>query len=158
MPANPISSSAPVCYGMRIRLRHVFTGAFLKAVTQKYSHEKSSKQPIIGAVQTPDSDVLWLVKGRTNEVPTFRQGQVVKKGDVIRLEHVTTGFNLHSHAAPAAITKGENEVTGFTNGGSGNGDPNDDWTLEPNVGESWLEGEPVRLVHFNTRRMFDNVL
>lgn len=39
--------------------------------------------------------------------------ELVKNGDLIRLEHVPTGRNLHSHREPAPVTKRHHQVTGY---------------------------------------------
>ena len=53
----------------------------------------------------------------------------MKCGDVIRLEHVNTNKNLHSHKVQSWITKrGTEEVSCF--GRDGRGDQQDDWVIE----------------------------
>lgn len=39
--------------------------------------------------------------------------QKVRHGDMIRLEHATTGRNLHSHDEHAPISKNHMQVTGY---------------------------------------------
>lgn len=39
--------------------------------------------------------------------------ELVKNGDLIRLEHVPTGRNLHSHREQAPVTKRHHQVTGY---------------------------------------------
>lgn len=53
--------------------------------------------------------------------------QIVRSGDLIRLEHVSTRRNLHSHKEQAAITKKHYQITGY--GENGTGDANDVWKL-----------------------------
>ena len=38
---------------------------------------------------------------------------LLKHGDLVRLEHKTTGRNLHSHREPAPLTKKHLQVTGY---------------------------------------------
>jgi dolichyl-phosphate-mannose--protein O-mannosyl transferase len=54
-------------------------------------------------------------------------GLPVKCDDVIRLEHVNTAMNLHSHNFPSFITDSQ-EASAF--GNNGYGDNNDNWKLE----------------------------
>lgn len=58
-----------------------------------------------------------------DEVPQF-----IKSADMIRLVHVATKKNLHSHEYPAPVTEGENEVTCF--GTEEMGDDGDHWYIE----------------------------
>lgn len=53
----------------------------------------------------------------------------LKDGDVIRLVHVETQRNLHSHPISAPVTKSDNEVSGYGNS-SFVGDSNDYWRVE----------------------------
>ncbi|KAJ8941353.1 hypothetical protein NQ314_010416 [Rhamnusium bicolor] len=48
-------------------------------------------------------------------------------GDLIRLEHIATKRNLHSHKEQAPITKKHYQVTGY--GENGTGDANDVWRI-----------------------------
>ena len=54
-------------------------------------------------------------------------GQPITCGQVIRLEHMLTGRNLHSHEIPSPLS-GNNEVSAF--GDEGQGDTGDNWTIE----------------------------
>ena len=54
-----------------------------------------------------DENNVWLIKKFEGE-PNTEEGapiELVKSGDWIRLEHVPTKRNLHSHRDPAPITK-----------------------------------------------------
>ena len=51
----------------------------------------------------------------------------MKCGDPIRLEHIQTGKNLHSHDVRSPLSH-MNEVSGF--GTNGEGDLGDDWVAE----------------------------
>ena len=54
-------------------------------------------------------------------------GQPVLCGDVIRLEHMETAKNLHSHPVAAPLSR-KNEVSAF--GDDGEGDTSDNWIIE----------------------------
>ena len=54
-------------------------------------------------------------------------GNPVKCGDVIRLEHMETSKNVHSHDVRSPLS-GKSEVSGF--GDDGEGDNGDDWKIE----------------------------
>ena len=51
----------------------------------------------------------------------------MKCGDLIRLEHLETHRNLHSHNVQSPLTR-RNEVSAF--GEDGEGDPMDNWKIE----------------------------
>jgi len=73
----------------------------------------------------------------------------VQHGDIVRLEHVATRRNLHSHSGhPSPVTK-QQEATCF--GSNGSGDSNDNWQVEVDSSGSWGAAKRVRLVHVNTK-------
>lgn len=69
---------------------------------------------------------LWLVKEAARSDPC-EIGTPVKCGDSIRLEHVDTRKNLHSHLFKAPLS-GNQEVSGFGDE-HGNGDTGDNWQV-----------------------------
>lgn len=59
-----------------------------------------------------DDNNLWLVKKfDTDDISS--EPELVKHGDLIRLEHVITHRNLHSHKEIAPISKKHYQVTGY---------------------------------------------
>ena len=48
-------------------------------------------------------------------------------GQIIRLEHLLTGKNLHSHDIPSPLSR-KFEVSGY--GDDGEGDASDNWMIE----------------------------
>lgn len=85
----------------------------------------SHMQIVTGVVQKDDYDSLWIVKEQNNS-QTKETGTPIKCNDVVRLEHVNTKKNLHSHTFPSWITDSQ-EVCAF--GDNGNGDTNDNWQI-----------------------------
>jgi dolichyl-phosphate-mannose--protein O-mannosyl transferase len=73
-----------------------------------------------------DYDILFQLK-EGNNLEMMETGTPLKCDDVIRLEHVNTQKNLHSHIFPSYITDSQ-EVTAF--GNNGFGDNNDNWKVE----------------------------
>ncbi len=67
--------------------------------------------------------------------------ELVKHGDLVRLEHVVTGRNIHTHQEPAPVSKKMYQVTGY--GEKGQGDANDVWRVEILGGS---DGELVQTV------------
>ncbi|XP_032689103.1 protein O-mannosyl-transferase 2 isoform X6 [Odontomachus brunneus] len=81
---------------------------------------------IITTYSHKDDNNLWLVKKfDSDEMPS--EAMLVKHGDLIRLEHVITRRNLHSHKEIAPISKKHYQVTGY--GENGTGDANDVWKI-----------------------------
>ena len=70
-------------------------------------------------------DNLWLIKEADGETPC-KTGEKILTGTKIRLMHLNTGANLHSHNVRSPLSN-QQEVTGFGEGGEG--DRGDDWTV-----------------------------
>lgn len=61
-----------------------------------------------------DDNNLFIVKKYNSELMDDDDGvEIVKNGDLIRLEHVTTRRNIHSHKEMAPISKKHYQVTGY---------------------------------------------
>lgn len=61
-----------------------------------------------------DENNKWLVKPYNEEINANEKDVVlVKHGDLIRLEHIQTKRNLHSHREQAPLTKKHYQVTGY---------------------------------------------
>ena len=135
--------SGVVRYGDRVLLKHCATGMLLKSVPKVYSHPNSSKQQIVGGEILQDEFCLWIVKGPDSSGNNYAVGADVKRGDAIRLEHVRTGKNLHSHSAPAPLNPLQHEVTAY--GAVGNGDANDDWVVDLANHGAWNYGDKMCL-------------
>ena len=67
-----------------------------------------------------DENNKFLVKKWNVEPPAFyseewskNEVEVVKHGDLIRLEHIMTKRNIHSHQEHAPISKKQFQVTGY---------------------------------------------
>lgn len=73
-----------------------------------------------------DYDSLFLVKEGHGMEPCIT-GLPLKCDSIIRLEHINTGKNLHSHNFKSFITDAQ-EVCGF--GQNGQGDLNDNWQIQ----------------------------
>lgn len=60
-----------------------------------------------------DENNRWLVKPYNREPATNGSVEIVRHGDLVRLEHVQTRRNLHSHREAAPLTKKHYQVTGY---------------------------------------------
>lgn len=110
----------------------------------------SSQQSVTATGSQNDQGSLWLIKDASNAQSVCEIGQPVKCGMSMRLEHVQTGKNLHSHLFKAPLS-GNQEVSGFGEGGSG--DTGDNWTLLCESGDDyWQRKATVSFMHVDTSK------
>lgn len=95
-------------------------------------YPEGSKQQQITAYAHKDSNNNWQVRHPRNmdhEVNDLtEQIKYVKDGDIIRLNHILTGRNLHSHPINAPISTKHWEVSAY--GNESIGDVQDNWKVE----------------------------
>ncbi|XP_054011086.1 protein O-mannosyl-transferase 2 isoform X1 [Hylaeus anthracinus] len=116
-----------LAYGAKITLKnHRTGGGYLHSHWHLYPEGIGARQQQITTYSHKDDNNLWLVKkSDIDDIPS--EPQLVRHGDLIRLEHVVTHRNLHSHKEFAPISKKHYQVTGY--GESGTGDANDIWQV-----------------------------
>lgn len=141
-------------YGCASELSVVTCGSVLKLLNTKHnvrlhSHDVrygsgSGQQSVTGVTAADDGNSYWRIRGKTSTV--CERGTLVKCGQSIRLTHVNTGRNLHSHHFTSPLS-GNQEVSAF--GDDGEGDILDDWTVLCN-GEFWQRDEEVKFKHAST--------
>lgn len=94
-----------------------------------HSHQQiypaGSRQHQVTTYGFKDMNNNWKI---SNPRSAAELNDFVKDGDVIRLFHVLTGSNLHSHEIPGHISKEYWEVSGY--GNETVGDEKDDWIVE----------------------------
>lgn len=147
-PTMLAAPATPVRYGTAFRLRHLMTGRALHSHPHNWAHPGGSGQQQVTCYGGGDYNDEWRVKGADAASPAPRPGGVVRSGDVVRLEHVATRRNLHSHGGFPSPATGQQEVSCF--GTDGVGDGNDDWRVEVDGGGEWLAGSRIRLIHTGT--------
>ncbi|MBN3320999.1 SDF2 factor, partial [Atractosteus spatula] len=135
-------------------LRFVTCGSIVKLLNVKHnvrlhSHDVrygsgSGQQSVTGVTAVEDSNSYWSVRGTGSAA--CQRGTPVRCGQTIRLTHVNTGRNLHSHHFSSPLSANQ-EVSAF--GEDGEGDTLDEWTVLCG-GELWERAEPVRLRHAAT--------
>eukprot|EP00300_Choanocystis_sp_HF-7_P022281 c21475_g1_i1.p1 GENE.c21475_g1_i1~~c21475_g1_i1.p1 ORF type:complete len:212 (-),score=27.85 c21475_g1_i1:87-722(-) len=133
-----------VSCGSVIKLQHSRSNRKLHSHEVQYG-SGSGQQSVTGFEGPADSNSFWIVKG--GHGGTCKRGQPIKSGDVIRLEHLRTGRNLHSHLFQSPISA-KQEVSAFGEGG--NGDQGDSWKVD--CSGTWIRGKPVRLQHVETSK------
>ncbi|KAK4298489.1 hypothetical protein Pmani_029173 [Petrolisthes manimaculis] len=134
-----------LAYGAEVTLKNARTGGgYLHSHIHLYPEGVGARQQQVTTYSHKDFNNKWLVK-KWNEEPGDWEDdgptELVKNGDLIRLEHVPTGRNIHSHREPAPVTRRHHQITGY--GENGEGDVNDVWRVEVVGGE---EEEVVKTV------------
>jgi len=140
----PIQTSS----GAIVKIRHSATGNRLHSHSLNYGHPGTSGQQQVTAYQFADDNDLWRIKGPHGQAENSLAGQPVEDGSIIRLEHVLTRRNLHSHSGVPSPVTGQQEVSCF--GNNGLGDSNDNWRIEIEGGGIWDSTKRIRLIHVNT--------
>ncbi|CAD8056362.1 unnamed protein product [Paramecium primaurelia] len=114
-----------IYYGSTVRIEHQTSKYFLHSHLVSYG-SGSGQQSVTGMQADHDYNSLWTIKECYNQ-PLKKYDDQIKCGDCIRLEHMLTNRNLHSHPHQAPFS-GNQEVSAY--GDNGNGDTSDDWILE----------------------------
>ncbi|KAL9694071.1 hypothetical protein quinque_013356 [Culex quinquefasciatus] len=121
-----VSMPRQVAYGAIVTLKnHKTGGGYLHSHNHLYPKGFGAQQQQVTTYSHKDENNKWILKPY-NEQSTANV-TVVKHGDLIRLEHVPTGRNLHSHREQAPVTKKHMQVTCY--GETGVGDSNDVWQV-----------------------------
>lgn len=141
-----------VAYGALVTLKnHRTGGAYLHSHWHLYPEGVGARQQQITTYSHKDENNQWRIKKFNAESrPTDEPIEYVQNGDLVRLEHVITGRNLHSHNEPAPVTTKHWQVTGY--GEKGVGDANDVFRVEFEGGQTGDQLEAVmtrfKLVHY----------
>jgi len=108
----------------------------------------SNQQLVTASPTRTDSSCLWIV-GSGHNVDPCVPGTKIPFGAKIRLTHMNTGSNLHSHLYKSPLTNNQ-EVTGF--GDEGTGDSGDNWKISSgsSKGSYWKRNEIVYIKHLDT--------
>lgn len=121
-----------VAYGAVITLKnHKTGGGYLHSHWHLYPEGVGARQQQITTYTHKDDNNKWFIKKYNDGAETNNdtdEVELVKNGDMVRLEHFTTKRNLHSHREPAPVTKKHYQVTGY--GEEGKGDANDIWRIQ----------------------------
>ena len=105
----------------------------------------SGQQSVTGTSAKEDGNSYWLVKAATKK--QCNRGEPIKCGDTLRLEHVATKKNLHSHRVSSPLS-GKLEVSAYGDS-KGEGDNGDNWLLICET-DFWTRDEPVIFKHVDT--------
>lgn len=108
----------------------------------------SGQQSVTGMDDQLDSNSYWQVRGGAKK--DCLRGAPIKCGQTIRLTHLNTQKNLHSHHFQSPLTPKEQEVSAFGDGGEG--DSLDEWVVVCDSGKHWSRKNHIRLKHKETQR------
>jgi len=155
----PLYAEFVTC-GSVFKLEHIDTGNRLHSHDVKYG-SGSGQQSVTGFGENFDSNSLWIVHTfvGTEGGRECLQGAYIRDGSAIKLTHLNTGRNLHSHGQHASPLSGNQEVSAYGEGGVG--DSGDKWILqlEPldeatrkraeadGTAKYWRRGQKFRLQH-----------
>ncbi|KAF7269385.1 hypothetical protein GWI33_017588 [Rhynchophorus ferrugineus] len=130
-----------VAYGAIVTLKnHRTGGGYLHSHFHLYPEGIGARQQQITTYTHKDDNNKWIIKKfNTEEVKGV---EIVKSGDLVRLEHIATRRNIHSHKEQGPITKKHYQVTGY--GENGLGDANDVWRVVVQDGKDGSEVTAVR--------------
>jgi len=124
-----------------------------------------SGQQIVTAVggQPTSLNLLWWVRGpndpemrkeNSSGTPACEDGTAtpIRCGEIIRLTHLETQVNLHSHEVKSPLSR-QQEVSGFGNGDT-NGDNGDDWKVVcgNSASKYWIREAKVNLQHADSKK------
>jgi len=135
--------------------QHVSCGSVFKLINtankiRLHSHDVkygsgSGQQSVTGIPNSEDVNSHWVVKGPVDK-DFCQRGEPVECGEKIRLEHLTTHRNLHSHHFSSPLSSSQ-EVSAF--GENGSGDSGDIWKVMCE-GDYWNRDEKVMFQHQDT--------
>lgn len=142
-------------YSEGARQRYVTCGSVIKLFNSDYrirlhSHDVkygtgSGQQSVTGTEVQEDVNSHWIIKAPTGK--QCSRGEEIKCGTTIRLEHLQTHKNLHSHHFQSPLS-GNQEISCYGDD-HGEGDTGDHWNVICS-GEYWPRDESVMLKHLDT--------
>ncbi|XP_041827966.1 protein O-mannosyl-transferase 2 [Melanotaenia boesemani] len=136
-----------LAYGSTITVKNLrIAGGYLHSHWHLYPEGVGARQQQVTAYLHKDYNNLWLVHRQDDNDSQSGNPDLVRHGDVIRLEHKETTRNLHSHLHEAPLTKKHFQVTGY--GINGTGDTNDLWQVEVCGGR---KGDLVKVLRSKVR-------
>lgn len=143
-------------YGGVFKLRHESTNRVLHSHAFSYGHAASSGQQQVTGFTSSDDNDWWRIKGPREQPEGYMAGRAIRHGAIVRLEHVSTQCNLHSHNGHPSPVTHQQEVTCYSD--YGGGDANDNWRVEVDGGGAWLPGRRVKLIHVSTQHVLHSHL
>lgn len=139
------SEGVEITYGSVLKLMHERTKFRLHSHDVPYG-SGSGQQSVTGFPNVDDSNSYWIVRPQPGT--SAKQGDTIKSGTIIRLQHMRTRKWLHSHLHASPIS-GNLEVSCF--GSDKDSDTGDFWRLFiEGSGKMWKQDQKIRLQHIDT--------
>ncbi|CAG0918175.1 unnamed protein product [Notodromas monacha] len=131
-PLHNASMPGELAFGAEITIKNNRVGgAYLHSHFHLYPVGVGARQQQVTTYSHKDPNNVWVVKPYDAPIPPLNgtdEIELVKNGDLIRLEHKLTRRNLHAHKVAAPLSRKHYQVTGY--GENGTGDANDIWKIE----------------------------
>ena len=147
--------SDPITCGSSVKITSRDTGYDLNS-EDKQLNGGSGQQLVTFVKDQSTHDTLWRIRpaehGQDAEYPETANCQLaepIKCDSEIRLTHVSTNRNLHSHEVKSILSN-QQEVTGYGTG-DGLGDGGDNWKVLCDT-KYWKRGSEFRLRHSDTSK------
>ncbi|KAG8122542.1 hypothetical protein E2320_018040 [Naja naja] len=105
-PGEAGEAGAVTC-GSVVKLLNPRHGVRLHSHDVRYG-SGSGQQSVTGVTSVDDSNSYWRVRGKSSSV--CERGTPVQCGQTIRLTHINTGRNLHSHHFTSPLSGNQSEV------------------------------------------------
>ncbi|KAI9257774.1 Dolichyl-phosphate-mannose-protein mannosyltransferase-domain-containing protein [Helicostylum pulchrum] len=130
MSDNPLE----IAYNSRLTFKNAgYGGGLLHSHVQTYP--EGSKQQQVTCYHHKDDNNHWTIRPPRSYDASYYENpedesfiRFVKDGDLVRLQHTSTGRNLHSHPVNAPVTSAQWEVSCY--GNETVGDIQDNWKVE----------------------------
>ncbi|ESN98258.1 hypothetical protein HELRODRAFT_84665, partial [Helobdella robusta] len=132
-----------VTCGSALKLLNLAHNVRLHSHDVKYG-SGSGQQSVTAVDSSDDHNSYWKIRGKTPA--ECARGNPIKCGQVIQLQHVSTGRNLHSHTFQSPLSHNL-EVSAF--GERGEGDDGDHWVVVC-AADHWRRDDKIRLRHVVT--------
>uniref|UniRef100_A0A672HPY6 Stromal cell-derived factor 2-like 1 n=1 Tax=Salarias fasciatus TaxID=181472 RepID=A0A672HPY6_SALFA len=123
------------CDARDTELSYVTCGSLVKLLNTRHnvrlhSHDVkygsgSGQQSVTGVENADDANSYWQIRGKPNR--PCQRGVAIKCGQAVRITHMKTGRNLHTHHFSSPLSNNQ-EVSAF--GEHGEGDDLDVWTVQ----------------------------
>lgn len=127
-----------VSCGSTLKLKNNYHGVRLHSHDVKYG-SGSGQQSVTAVDSTDDHNSYWQIRAKTGT--ECIRGNPIKCGQTVRLLHVSTRRNLHSHHFQSPLSRNL-EVSAF--GEEGEGDEGDHWVITCS-GKYWSRNEKIRI-------------
>ncbi|XP_030647372.1 stromal cell-derived factor 2-like protein 1 [Chanos chanos] len=137
------SDSSYVTCGSLVKLLNTRHNVRLHSHDVKYG-SGSGQQSVTGVESADDANSYWRIRGKPNS--PCQRGALIKCGQSIRITHMKTGRNLHTHHFSSPLSNNQ-EVSAF--GENGEGDDLDIWSVQC-PGTHWERDDAVRFKHVGT--------